>query len=308
MPVNTQLSRPTCLDDSVIAVEDDLVSVVVPSYNHVQYVRQTIESVLQQSHPHIELIVIDDHSSDGSSELLQQLAAEHGFSLVLKPCNEGVVKTLNDGLALARGRYFCPCASDDYWAPEKIRLQLQEFRTNSLLKLSFTEGFEVDARGMILGPVRYTSRQKEAWDFEDVLFKADLPPASFMARRADMLAVGGYDGRFKIEDLAMWLMLLQCGGHATVVKQGLAFYRNHSTNMHTISSSMVIDEHYRIVNHFSQGHPKRQSILAEWRLRNGNFLAGRDRQRSMQYLRAAWKHVDDYRLWAGIFKNVVRWK
>jgi alpha-1,3-rhamnosyltransferase len=282
-----------------------LVSVIVPSYNHGRYIERTIESIKAQSYQSIELIVIDDRSSDDSAARLQAMAGSLKFRLVLKSRNQGLVRTLNDGLSLAQGKYFAPCASDDYWHPEKLALQVQRMETEPDLKFIFTEGMEVDVRGEIVQPVRYTHRHRERWYFDDVLLKADLPPASFLARRLDMLQVGGYSEAYRIEDLPMWLALLAGGGYCAVIKQPLAYYRSHGSNMHDVFSSMVVDEHYKIVQHFSLNHPRRSSILAEWQLRNGNFLAGIDKRKSMLYLIKAITHLNDYRLYAGIYKNIV---
>lgn len=283
-----------------------LVSVVIPSFNHAKFIPKTIDSINAQTYKAIEIIVLDDSSQDDSARLLTTMAESHGFKLVLNPRNMGLVKTLNMGLGMATGVYFAPCASDDYWHPEKIEKQVARMEATPNLKIVFTEGSEVDSNGNLLGPVRYSKRSPTRWYFDDVIFWADLPPASFMARRSEMLEVGGYPGEFRIEDLPMWLALLSSGGYAEVVKEDLAYYRNHEANMHNVSSSMVLDEHYRIISHFSVNHPLRQRILKEWNLRNGNFLAGIDKPRSMQYLRRAVTALTDYRLYAGIYKNIVR--
>jgi alpha-1,3-rhamnosyltransferase len=283
-----------------------LVTVCVPSYNHIKYIGATIESIARQSYAPIELIVIDDCSRDESPAMLRALAQRFNMRLVLKSSNDGLVKTLNEGLKLARGKYFAPCASDDHWHPDKVASQVQRLESEPDLKIVFTEGLEIDEDGCVLGPVQYTRRTLERWTFDDVLMKADLPPASFMARLADMLRVGGYSETFQIEDFAMWLELLSTGGYASVVRRKLAYYRNHAANMHTVFSSMVIDEHYAIVDHYSARHPQRAKILSEWQLRNGNFLAGIDKRRSMRYLLKAIRNVHDYRLFAGLYKNLVR--
>ena len=299
-PTSNEASAPMQRDT------DPLVTVFVPSYNHGRYIGQTIDAIARQTYRPIELIVIDDGSRDDSPARLKELATTTDMRLVLNSRNAGVVKTLNEGLELARGKYFAPCASDDWWHPEKIAEQVQRFESDRELKIAFTEGVEVDEAGNVIGPVRYTRQHRERWTFEDVLLRADLPPASFMARRSDMLGVGGYDEAFRIEDLAMWLALLAHGGHACVVRRELAYYRTHGANTHRMFSSMVIDQHYAIVDHYSAGHPRRAKILAEWQLRNGNFLAGVDKRRSMHYLMKAIRHVNDYRLFAGLYKNIVR--
>jgi glycosyltransferase involved in cell wall biosynthesis len=287
-------------------LSNPLVSVVVPSYNHGKYIRQTIASIATQSYKPIELVVIDDCSSDDSPARLQEIAKTTDLRLVLKSHNEGLVKTMNAGLNLARGKYFAVCGSDDYWHPDKIAMQVQRLEADPDLRMVFTEGLEVDEGGAILGPVQYTRTHRDRWYFDDVILKADLPPASFMARRADMVAVGGYNEAFRIEDLAMWLALLAGGGYAAVIRRELAYYRSHGANMHNVFSSLVIDQHYAIIDHFSLRHPRRKQILAEWQLRNGNFLAGIDKRRSMGYLLKAIRNVNDYRLFAGLYKNIVR--
>ena len=77
-----------------------LVSIVIPSYNHRQYVVQAIESVLDQDWPEIDLIVIDDGSKDGSSEVIQELLDRRGGFRFVARENRGLIKTLNQGLAI----------------------------------------------------------------------------------------------------------------------------------------------------------------------------------------------------------------
>ena len=98
-----------------------LVSVVLPAYNHARYVAQAIASVASQRYPNIELIVIDDGSTDGSAAVIAE-----ALTRVTCPVrfivreNRGAPATLNEGAALARGRYLAFLNSDDYYAPDRI--------------------------------------------------------------------------------------------------------------------------------------------------------------------------------------------
>ena len=137
-PTSNEASAPMQRDT------DPLVTVFVPSYNHGRYIGQTIDAIARQTYRPIELIVIDDGSRDDSPARLKELATTTDMRLVLKSRNAGVVKALNEGLELARGKYFAPCASDDWWHPEKIAEQVQRFESDPDLKIAFTEGVEVD--------------------------------------------------------------------------------------------------------------------------------------------------------------------
>src|SRR5690349_4879345 len=100
---------------------DDLVTAVLVCWNHARFVRCAVSSVLRQSHPHVQLIVIDNGSTDGSIPILEELGAEHGFTLICQE-NVGLVRALNQGLALARGKYFACLATDDVWLEHKTAM------------------------------------------------------------------------------------------------------------------------------------------------------------------------------------------
>lgn len=100
---------------------EPLVSVVMPAYNHARYVGEAIASVAGQTYPNLELIVIDDGSADGTAEViakeLERLELPTHFAS--RP-NRGAPATLNEGAALAKGRYLAFLNSDDYYAPDRI--------------------------------------------------------------------------------------------------------------------------------------------------------------------------------------------
>ena len=95
------------------------VTAVLVCWNHERFVRQAVLSALQQTYPNIQVIVFDNGSSDGSRRELEALAKEHEFTLVFQD-NIGVVRALNKGLTLGRGKYFTMLATDDVWLPDKV--------------------------------------------------------------------------------------------------------------------------------------------------------------------------------------------
>ena len=106
-----------------------LVSVVIPTYNRAQQTIAAIQSVLAQSYASIEIIVVDDGSTDGSGEVIQRFVSEnlndcHQILFVSQP-NQGASVARNTGISNARGEYIAFLDSDDSWVPEKLEYQMQ---------------------------------------------------------------------------------------------------------------------------------------------------------------------------------------
>ena len=114
--------------------EMPLVSVVVPCYNHEKYVKETIESIINQTYKNIELIVIDDGSKDNSVEAIKEMipACEKRFPRFefRHRENKGLSATLNEMVDWAEGKYFTGCASDDIMLPSKISLLVEKLESS----------------------------------------------------------------------------------------------------------------------------------------------------------------------------------
>ena len=107
-----------------------LVSVIIPSYNHEKYVSQAIESVVSQTYRRLEIIVLDDGSSDRSVQIIDDLAKAHGFMAIARE-NRGLAKTLNEGVGIARGKYVSFVASDDYYHPRRVEYAVRQLENSS---------------------------------------------------------------------------------------------------------------------------------------------------------------------------------
>lgn len=112
------------------------VSVIIPSFNCESYIAETIESVLKQTYTNIELIVVDD----GSTDKTVGIVSSYGTLLrLINQQNAGVCKARNKGISEATGDYICFLDHDDFWLPDKIELQLQAFQKNPDAGLVFSE-------------------------------------------------------------------------------------------------------------------------------------------------------------------------
>ena len=103
------------------------VSIILGVYNQAPYVQEAVASALAQTHTNLELIVIDNGSTDGSAELLRPYQSDPRVRLLLHPTNEAVTKRLNEAIALSTGEYISVLYGDDYYLPQKLERQLQTF-------------------------------------------------------------------------------------------------------------------------------------------------------------------------------------
>jgi len=121
--------------DRAFRFMNDLVSIIVPTYNTSRFIRTTIDSLLAQTHRNLEILVVDDQSTDDTP----QIVASYGERVRLIPqANGGVCKARNRGAREARGAFVCFCDHDDYWYPEKVERQVAAFAADPDLGVVFS--------------------------------------------------------------------------------------------------------------------------------------------------------------------------
>lgn len=138
----------------------DLVSIIMPSYNTAKYISETIESVQSQTYPFWELIIVDDCSTDNTDEVVKPYLLDDRIRYLKNDSNSGAAISRNRALREARGRWVAFLDSDDLWKAEKLENQI-DFMEKNNYKFSYTKYVEIDEnsnlRGvMISGPKRIT--------------------------------------------------------------------------------------------------------------------------------------------------------
>ena len=112
---------------------ESLVSVITPCYNGSKYIAETIESVMKQTYPNWEMLVIDDGSTDDSAKIVQKYAEKDARIHLIYQENEGSASARNHGIRLAKGQYIAFLDADDLWEPEFLERQIAFMRqTNAL--------------------------------------------------------------------------------------------------------------------------------------------------------------------------------
>ncbi len=214
MPV---CATPRCAD----------ISVIIPSYNHERYLRECIDSVLTQQPAPLQVIVVDDGSSDGSLALLQG----YGDRIqLLRQARGRQARARNAGLAVARGEWVAFLDSDDRFRPGRLAAALAAFDADPRAVLVWSDFARISAQGQPLGTHRWSG--SDGGDFRRKLIAGNpICNATVTVRRAALLALGGFDERIpRACDGAAWYQLAAQGHRFVHINQELVDYRVHGSN------------------------------------------------------------------------------
>ena len=241
-----------------------LVTVAMPSYNHGKYIEESIRGLIAQDYRAIELIVIDDGSSDDTAARLERLAPACRERFVRFEWrareNRGLCNTLNEALAWAEGSYLAINDSDDVLLPAAITTLVGEMESDATLNGVFGGAYVVDEAG---NRTSVREPKPRRYGFAEILARdKDMISSSGLLRTAAMRAAGGYlDGLF-IEDWYIMLKLTEGGAVLKLIPTPLAQYRLHDTNI-----SKNLDRMFRarlqILDLFAHhdGHPERLALV-----------------------------------------------
>ena len=225
-----------------------LVTVVIPSYNHEHFIQDCINSIINQNYQNIELIIIDDGSTDQSVKKIEQLIEHcvHRFTRFefRNRSNKGLCNTLNEALVWAKGDFFSVLASDDMIMPDKVSIQVDYLIKNEKCVAVFGGMKSIDADGKVIGQ---RVKKYKKFDFKNILMhKHRLPAPTQLIRKSIFDKTEGFNANLKIEDWDMWLKLSQFGT-LDYLPQIFSLYRSHDDN--TMKKfNLISQERMKIIN------------------------------------------------------------
>lgn len=211
-----------------------LVSVFMKSYNHESFISEAIESVLRQSFDDIELIVVDDASTDRSRSLIEHHAQQDArIRVIFHAQNEGITKVVNDGIDAATGKFIAQLDSDDVWENDKLRKQLAVLERNEDLVV-WSEGAVVDKYGHPLGKtfselVKSTSKTKSGALFQALLPGNYIFGSTLIFKKANLDGLH-YDESLFYNNDYKFLLELARKYEFYFIAEPLAKYRIHGKN------------------------------------------------------------------------------
>ena len=204
-------------------MKNELVSIVMPTYNSEKFVLHSIQSVLQQTYDNWELIVVDDGSTDNTGNLVLSLQ-DSRIKLIQLDLNQGPSKARNVGIEAAKGRYIAFLDSDDLWMPTKLEKQVNFLMTNDLA-FTYSSYFLIDERNRILGKF-VTKSQVTYFD----LLKTNCIGCSTVIY--DTAKIGKiFMPNIFHEDYATWLLILRKIGYSKGILEPLSAYRLRRTSL-----------------------------------------------------------------------------
>lgn len=222
-----------------------LVSIITPSYNQSLYLEQTIQSVLAQDYSHIEYIIIDGASTDGSINIIKKY--ENKLAWWISEKDKGQADAINKGFARATGEIVAWLNSDDYYLPGTVNAAVRVFEENPDVVLVYGNMLAVDEHGRTFNTLNY-----KQLTLEDLLcFQIIGQPAVFM-RRSALQKVGGLDTTFHfLLDHYFWIQLAQ-QGKILYANQTWAAARYHAEAKNRVKAAEFGREAFRILDNVAQ--------------------------------------------------------
>lgn len=213
-------------------------SIIMPCYNHAAFLAESIESILCQSFGDLELIVVDDCSSDGSKDIIIKFAAEDNRVVpVFHELNGGEAKSRNDALRLARGDFIGFCDSDDLWEKNKLSEQINYFRLNPEIGVVHSDSLIINESSEPTGE-RFSTLFKQGKILEGNLFlelciRNSINVPTVILRKKCISEAGFFEeGFLYLTDWIYWTKVAKTNLFG-YINQPLARYRVHSgSTMH----------------------------------------------------------------------------
>lgn len=257
------------------------VTVIIPAYNAMKYLPETVESLRNQTLTDFEVLIVNDGSSDGIVEWASQITDSR--IRLISQVNQGTAAARNKGISESKGEYIAFLDADDIWEPTKLEKQAQCLDDNPLVGLVDCWTAFIDENSKPTGLVMRNDTEGDV--YKKVVESCDSPVccgSSPMVRRSCFDTLGLFDRESYIEDVDMWIRIAT-RYHYGVIKEPLVRYRQHPNNKSKDCESML------------RGF--RQLIEKTYRSLPTEILYLRPRSYGRLYVFLAWRAIDtkDYK-------------
>ena len=185
-----------------------IVTVICTCYNHASYVKEALSSVMEQTYPHIQLIVVDNFSTDTSVAVISEFLSPYpGILFLQNKKNKGICRAFNEAAALAKGSYLIDLSADDVLMPDRIERQVAEFeRLPEEYGLIYSNVAYIDPQGRLTGYGFQEHDTPPSGDiFAPLLEKHFLPSPTTLFKTSVFFSLGGYNETLAFEDFDYWI-------------------------------------------------------------------------------------------------------
>jgi glycosyltransferase involved in cell wall biosynthesis len=253
-----------------------LVSIISPTYNHEKYLADCIESVLGQSYPEWEMIILNDGSTDRTSEIAATYRDADSRIRLVNQENVGIFRlseTYNKGVAMARGQYLAILEGDDCWAPNKLELQVQAMQNDPSASVCWGMARCVNGDKSV---VYYTAPDLDAPDagyygndqvgsiLNVFLYRNCIPALTILIKKEALTQVGGFKQVFNLPlvDLPT-LYELAMTGRFIFLPETLGDWRNYASQVTKTYPAVMTEGFYKMAKAFLKGHPSAESLKVD---------------------------------------------
>jgi len=214
------------------------ISVVMPVYNCDKYIRESIESILNQTYKNFEFIIINDGSTDNSLNIIRDYANKDYRIKIINQPNSGIVRALNRGLFEAKGEWIFRMDGDDIALPCRFDIQIETIKKNSSLVLIGGACQQINSEGIPIKINKYPSEHNKLINILEN-GKAFFPHPTACFYRDVVVKLGGYREHFKhAEDIDLWLRLINVGKF-TCCKNVVLKLRKHEENISKLDNGRI---------------------------------------------------------------------
>lgn len=212
------------------------VSVLMPVYNAERYLREAIESILAQTFTDFEFIIVDDGSTDGTADILQEYASRDERVQIVSQANRGLTRSLNTSIRLARGELIARMDADDVAIRDRFEQQVRYLEQHPCTTALGGQVLLIDDEGLPIGPeylpTDHESLVRRLWNGQ---YPIAHPTA--MIRASAMRQVNGYSEEFRVsQDFDLWFRISEIGFLANL-DSTLLKYRQHRFSTCTLRAA-----------------------------------------------------------------------
>ncbi len=230
---------------------NELVSIIMPSWNTARFISESIQSVLAQTYKNWELLIVDDHSTDNTDEIVQPFLFDERIKYFKNEKNSGAAVSRNKALREAKGKWIAFLDSDDLWLPEKLERQIAFMQKNDY-KFSYTDYEKIDEASaplniLVSGPEKVTEKAMYRYCWIGCL------TVMYDAEQIGLIQIKDIK---KNNDYAMWLQVAK-KEHCYLLRENLAKYRIRKKSVSHDKLSKKLKSHYDLFHYCDE-----QSVLA----------------------------------------------
>ncbi len=230
------------------------ISVIICTYNRATYIAQAIDSILNQTYKNIEVIIVDDASTDNTEEVLAQYKNNSLIKIFKNESNLGISKSRNKGVSFASGDYIAVLDSDDYWTdPKKLHKQITILESDPTIGVVGSAITCITTDGEKIKNAVYKTKDAEIRN--KILIKNQFAQSAVLFKKDAFLRVGGYDTNLSsAQDFDLWLKIGKDYRFANL-KESTVAYLVHPNSISQSKKLLMAREVDRIVEKHKKFYP-----------------------------------------------------